>query len=164
MRGITVKGSLSAGMLGNHYRKCKNMREKTRWHALWLVKTGMPARKTAKVIGSCERSVRSWVHNYNQKGPEALKSRQIPGRKPKLNAKQTIQIDKLIQSQPPFSNRWTLKLLRWKIRDEFATTYTLSGVWYLIRRRLFRLKVPRPYNPKADKALQENFKKKRSNQ
>lgn len=159
MKGITVGGSLSIKELEDQFRKCRDSREKIRWQALRLVKMGMAARKAAKIIGCNEKSVRTWVSKYNNNGIDAMRNRKPPGRRPKLSIKQIIHVEKLIQTQPPFAARWTLRLLCHEVNNAFGVSYTPAGMWFLIKKRSFVLKVPRPYNPKAKKTTQETYKK-----
>ncbi len=63
-------------------------RTRERFLALYMIASGQTnATCWAAVIGREDESVINWVHNYNERGPEALTYRRSGGRAPFLAAK-----------------------------------------------------------------------------
>jgi hypothetical protein len=61
----------------------EHQRTRERWLALYMVASGQNnATQWAKEIGRTDDTVLSWVHCYNDKGPEALGYRHSGGRVP----------------------------------------------------------------------------------
>lgn len=165
MKPLVVEGRLSESELKKNYLKCKDKREKLRWHALWLGKRGMTAPQIADVVGRSAKSVRKWINRYNRGGAEAIRAVPNKGRSCRLNEKQLLKIEEWLQKPPSQRyGRWTGKLLREKIVEEFGISYSVDGIYYILRKRLYKLIKPRPYHPKVNREIQEKFKKKRLNQ
>jgi len=132
MRGLTINGKLEEADLKRLYQNTPDKRERIRWHALWLKKRGMNASQAAKVVGRSDKSVRKWVHWYNARGSERIKSKPQEGKEPKLNEKQLEQVDSWLEKGRPEGGRWTLKLLKEKILEELRLV-TLRIVMVLER-------------------------------
>lgn len=61
----------------------KHRRTRERWLALYMIASRQTnATQWAKELGRTDDTVLSWVHRYNDKGPEALSYRRSGGRVP----------------------------------------------------------------------------------
>jgi len=61
----------------------KHRRTRERWLALYMIASRQTnATQWAKELGRTDDTVLSWVHRYNDKGPEALGYRRSGGRTP----------------------------------------------------------------------------------
>lgn len=156
---LRVEGKLSTGELKGRYLRCDNHREKIRWHAMWLIKGGRRVSEVAEVVGRSQKQVCKWVRVYNKEGEEGMRDKPIPGRPPFLKEGQFEQLDLLLSSPPKQKSRWTGKAIREQILKSFKVEYSLDGIYYILHKKLYKLKSPRPYHYKQDKALQDVFKK-----
>ena len=105
------------------------------------------------------QSVRKWIQWYNNDGVDRIKARPNKGNTARLTEEQFNSIEEWLNS--PFQNggRWTGKILRQKILEDFKIDYSLDGIYYILHRRMYGLKRPRPHHPKINKQAQEDFKK-----
>ena len=159
MKALEVIGDLSAEELKGRYLGCKNKRERMRWHGLWLVKSGMNAPAVAKVVGRSVLTIRKWIRWYNQEGVNRIKARPNKGRTAWLSQEQFQAMETWLNNPAQQAGRWTGGLLKQKISEEFKIDYSLHGIYYILHRRMYRLKRPRPHHPKIDRQSQEDFKK-----
>jgi len=159
MKALRVNGKLSIEALKRRYLVSKDKRERIRWHSLWLIKSGLNAPSVAKVVGRDVKSVRKWTRWYNNAGEEMIKARLNKGKTARLTEEQFKMMEKWLETSAQNGGRWTGELLRQKILEAFKVDYSVDGVYYILHRRLYRVKRPRPYHPKINKREQESFKK-----
>jgi hypothetical protein len=78
--------------LTEHFRRCRDGRQKARWQALWLLsrpQEPFSAAQAAAVVGLSADGVRKLVHRYNASGPAAVaRHAGGQGRAPRLSAAQ----------------------------------------------------------------------------
>jgi transposase len=109
------------------------------------------------------QTLRDWVHRYNNKGVDGLKSEINPGRTPYLNVEQKAELKELVVKGPDPNLH---QVVRWRcldLREEVARRFSVNvhestiGKW-LRQLELTRLQ-PRPFHPKKNEEAQEEFKK-----
>jgi transposase len=167
MPPLTIKPHLTPEAVKQHYKSCKNPREKSYWHLIWLM---VNPRKTvlvteaAETVGFCENWARIIVHRYNKEGVDKFidKRRSNKGRAPLLNKKQQKELRELLtQKKPEDGGLWTApKVAKW-IQKKTKKSITSVGAWKWIRKAGFTLQVPRPKHiQSANEEEMVAFKKK----
>lgn len=152
---LRIEPHLTHVKLTEKYRTCKNAREKSYWHLIWLMddpKKIISVKEAAQTVGFCQRWARTLVHRYNEEGPKNFidKRKNNQGREAFLTAKQQKELKKiLIEKRPPDGGLWTgPKVAAW-IKKKTRKNITAVGAWKWIRKSGFTLQVPRPRNIKA---------------
>ena len=159
---LTVQTDLTPQQLAQLVRKQANPRVRQRLLAVRLVVMGKTVPQAAHSIGLKQRQTRTWIHRFNKYGLKGLYDQQRPGQPPKLPHKQQQAFRHRIQeSVKPSDGVCSLrgKDIQRILQKEFDAYYSLGGVYFLLHRLGFSCLVPRPSHPKADKELQEHFKK-----
>lgn len=142
------------------YKKCKDIRLRERYQAMYLSFT-YSWKEIADILGRDYRTILEWVELYNKYGLEGLKMDRPPGRPSSLSAEQLDELKKTVQMSPrklglPFSN-WSLKgICRW-IKDRFGIKYCKEGIRKVLSRLGFVCIKPRYVFILADKAEQKRF-------
>jgi transposase len=112
--------------------------EQRRLQAMALLKQGYCQSEVARQVGVTPGAVSQWVKAYRRDGPDALKAKVHPGRKPKLSKAQMRRLEKLLLKGATHhgfaTDLWTLARIVELIGKHFAVTYDPSGVWHLLRR------------------------------
>jgi transposase len=79
----TAKWSQTNADLLQLAMEAKHRRTRERWLALYMIASGQRnATQWAKEIGRTDDTVLSWVHRYNDQGPEGIGYRRTGGRVP----------------------------------------------------------------------------------
>jgi transposase len=132
-----------------------------RLRAVILAKQGDTAREIARALGCSRRAVQAWVAAYNRGGLEALPDRPHPGRTPHLPHDQEVRFLERIEA-PPRPEDGICESRGTDIRRiperEFASRYSLSGVYKLLHRLGYNDLMPRPQHPEASLEAQEYYK------
>jgi transposase len=110
----------------------------------------------ARVVGVHERNVQRWVRWYRDGGLAAVTAhrRQGPGKRAFLTVEQQRQV---CARAATGAFRTAAEVRRW-VAEQFGVAYTEGGMYALLRRLKIGPKVPRPSNPRADRAEQERWK------
>jgi transposase len=111
--------------------------EKRRRRAIELLKQGNTTLSdVARQVGASKSSVSRWQQAYHESGSKALRSKEIPGRPPKLSSEQKAQLEQVLLAGPLAAgyrtDLWTLKRIAEIIRKQFGTTYHPNHVWRLL--------------------------------
>ena len=131
--------------------------------ALALILEGHTRREAAEQAGMDRQTLRDWVLRYNADGVAGLRSIRIGGHPASLTDAQMAELKELtIKGPDPEKD----KVVRWRcvdLRDEVARRFTVTMSERTIGRWLRKLDLtrlqPRPFHPKKDAAVQEDFKK-----
>src|SRR5579862_8245716 len=83
------------------YRKAKKVREKQRYHALWLLTKGYKRAQVQEILGISKQALGDWVTTYHKVGLEGLADKPQPGNHHKLTLKQKQTIKELITTNTP---------------------------------------------------------------
>jgi len=140
------------------YKQEKDSQNRTRLHALWLLRTGRPMKEVAAVVGVHYRTLQRWVAWYRQGGiAEVLNHRHggHGGPQRRLNPQQEAE---LVAKAEAGEIRTIWDGVRWA-QEAHGVEYTYWGMRWVFARLGLKKKVPRPKSPKASAAEQAAWKK-----
>ncbi len=116
----------------------RRRRELVRLEAAGRFEQGVPAAEIAAELRVSERSVRRWRQAWQADGEAGLASRG-QAVQCRLDEQQLAALDAVLQAGPLAAGwtdqRWTLARVRDLVASKFRVTYTIPGIWYLLRRR-----------------------------
>jgi transposase len=139
------------------YQRERDPQVRTRLHSLWLLRCGWRLDRVAQVLGAHYRSVQRWVAWYREGGlPEVQKRRRgSQGPQPLLSPETEMRLaDEVATGR--FRTAWEIR--DW-IAEQYGASYTLGGIYSLLKRLKCRPKVPRPVHAKTDREVQAAWKK-----
>jgi transposase len=159
---IELKPHLTTAELRKRYRSCIKPQEKARWHALYLIATGVVAAEAARRVGRASSWITTLARRYNRDGATAV-ARQPSG---KLSHRATVdaelgkELDKALRSEAPDGGLWTgPKVAAWITARSGRAVHVTTG-WRTLKRLGFSLQTPRPANRRrACEGEQAEFKK-----
>lgn len=122
-KGLTLTGPHTRDDFFRLYKKCKDIRLRERYQALYL-SFSYGWKEIADIIGVSYETILEWVHLYNAEGLEGLLPDRPPGRPSALTDKQLSEVKDAVRQSPrslglKFSN-WTLGRLSGWIADRFG--------------------------------------------
>lgn len=113
--------------------------ERQRYHALILVTQGYSYREVGRILLVDEESISQWATHYQAAGLEGLKNHPDWGGEHAqrfLNAEQLAELKQTLAAEAmpgtKLGSGWTAKAIRKLIRDEYAVSYSKSGVRKLL--------------------------------
>jgi transposase len=116
----------------------RRRRELVRLEAAGRFEQDVPIAVIAAELRVSERSVRRWRQAWQAGGPAGLASRGQAAQC-RLDEQQLAVLDVALQAGPLAAGwedqRWTLARIRDLVASKFRVTYTIPGIWYLLRRR-----------------------------
>ena len=118
--------------------------------------------RIADQLHRCKSLVSKWQARYKTEGISGLYDKARSGRPPKLTKDQEDTLKAKIQSGPIEADDVSVfrgKSLRHLIENDFSKTYSISGLYALLKRLKFRRIKPRPRHEKNDKNLMDQWKK-----
>ncbi len=123
------------------------MLEAMRVSAVKRVEAGESPEAVAEGLAINRRTIYRWLEAFHYGGNDALKAKPVPGRPPKLTAKQMQRLSKLIRTKNPQQLKfefalWTLGLIRELIRCEFGVRLSEVSVGRLMKRLGFTAQRP----------------------
>jgi transposase len=111
--------------------------EARRRRAVALLDKGLGVREVARQIGCSPMSVSRWQAEVRARGPDALRPKPVPGRPPRVTARQRAKLLKLLlkgATAHGFStDLWTLPRVAEVIARTFGVRYHPAHVWKLLR-------------------------------
>ena len=145
------------GTLKAAYRSERRADVRPRLQALWLLHGGRGVREVAALVGVHERSVQRWVGWYRDGGVAGVRAHRPAGtgQPALLTAEQQAQLG---EQAATGAFRTAAEAQRW-VAAQFGVSYRPGGMYALLGRLRIHPKVPRPVNPKADRAVQAAWKK-----
>jgi len=105
-----------------------------------------------------------WAVAYARDGLDGLRPKPKRPRPSKLGAAQKAAVLSWLGAGETAGGEpvhWTLEGLRAAIADEFGVALCPAAIWAWLRKEGWGQRVPRPRHHKADRAAQDEFKKKR---
>ena len=142
-------------------------REELRIMAIKRVEAGESPEEVIKGYGFHRSSIYNWIARYREGGYEALKTKKITGRPPKLSGTQLQQLYKIITTNNPLQLQfefalWTREMISELIKDKFGIKLSVVSVGRLLKKMGLSPQKPlrRAYqqNEKlVDKWLQEDY-------
>jgi transposase len=113
--------------------------ERQRYHALILVTQGYSYREVGRILLVDEESISQWATLYQANGLEGLRNHRGWGGEHGqrlLNAEQLAELEQRLvtaaMSGTKVGSGWTAKAIRKLIRDQYAVSYSKSGVRKLL--------------------------------
>jgi transposase len=98
---------------------------------------GQKNREIAAALRVSERSVERWRRAWRQRGEAGVLSKGSPGR-PRLSDAQIARLERELERGPLVhgwaDQRWTLARIKTLIGRLFHVSYTVEGIWRLLRR------------------------------
>jgi transposase len=148
------------------YRGCRSGREKTHWQILWLLtRTAIPPTpaQVATQVGLTVAWVRTVLKRWNAMGPEGLVDRRVTnnGGQWKLTAEQQAELFDAPQRPPADGGLWTGPTVARYVRDRGGVVVCKQTGWEWLCRLGFSPQVPRPRNPRAATAAEQQVWKRR---
>ena len=139
------------------YQKERDSEVRTRLHGLWLLRCGWRLGMVTEVVGTHYRTVQRWVGWYREGGLPEVRRHKMggPGPQPLLSPEAEIQVSDAVATGR-FRTAWEIR--DW-IGQQYGVSYTVGGVYSLLKRLQCGPKVPRPVHAKADPELQAAWKK-----
>ena len=130
--------------------------------ALRYLQEGRSVKETALLLLKTEYTIREWIRLYEEGGIDGLLSiRPGRGRNAKLSTSEEahlkVEISNLTNSLK--GGRLRAQDIRELIKSKFKVEYGLSGIYPLLHRLDYSWITARSIHPKADKSLQDSFKK-----
>lgn len=161
---IRINDPYVAFVLQDEIRRSEEARYDHRLHAVLLVAKGMSCPSVADYLGDPERTVRSWIRNYNENGLQGLIENERAGRPPRLSSKQMEHISSVLRGIPEdvglIGGIWDGKSLSEFIRREYGVTLGTRQCQRLFKQLGFRMRKPRPMIARSKPEVQRAFKKK----
>lgn len=160
MEKIEIKGNLTKKDFLGLFKKCKDIRLRERYHALYLGFT-YDWKEIAEILGRDYETILEWVKSYNEFGVEGLKMDKPSGCKASLSSEELNQIKHDVQCLPrnfglKFSN-WNCKNLAWWIRKKFGKALCAERIRQILHALGFVLLKPSYKYVLADKAERKGF-------
>ena len=157
-RTLNIDWQHSTQQLRELYLSETDHQNRTRLHAIWLVRKGRPMAEVAEIIGFCYESVRRWMQGYRSGGLEKVRALRHGGSGGRTSRLSEEQQNQLIEHAEGGELRTISDGVRWA-REEAGVEYTYWGMRHVFERLDLKKKVPRQQSPKADPEEQEAWKK-----
>ena len=129
---VTWRESDTPEALKSVYQRERDPEVRTRLQGLWLLRCGWQLGTVAEATGTHYRSVQRWVAWYRQGGlPEVMGHKMGgPGRQPWLRLEEETQVSDAVATGR-FQAAWEVR--DW-IKQQYGASYTLGGVYNLLKR------------------------------
>jgi len=160
MEKVELKGKLTRFDFLRLYKKCKDVRLKERYHAMYLSFT-YDWKEIALILGRDYETILEWVKAYNEHGLAGLESDAPPGRPSSLTPEQQDELKRTVQCSPrsiglKFSN-WNCKNLAWLVRKMFGVVLCAERIRQILHALGFVLIKPAYRYVLADKRERQLF-------
>lgn len=153
----------SANQLDKMYREEKNPKAKVRLLAAIKRKEGQKLSDIADSVRHPLTTVGDWLRRMHMKGISRRYNIKQTGKPRRLSDGQIKEIDSIVSKLPSKENLpfaiWTTKLVRQFIEDRYHVKYKLRQTRNILSGIGMSPQKPRPMHRKANKGLQEAFKK-----
>ncbi len=160
MEKIEIKGNLKEKDFLVLYKKCKDIRLRERYQALYLG-FSFDWKTIAKIVGREYDTILDWVKAYNEYGLEGLEADKPKGRPASLSGEQLEQVKHDVQCSPrsfglKFSN-WNCKNLSWWVKKKFSVSLCAERIRQILHVLGFVLLKPSYRYVLADKTERKGF-------
>jgi transposase len=113
--------------------------EEIRIRAVQRVEAGESPEAVIRALGFGRTVIYAWLAKYHQRGMAALQAKPIPGRPPKLSARQLRWVYQTVTGKNPLQLRfefalWTRAMVRELIRERFGVRLSEVSVGRLLRK------------------------------
>lgn len=124
---------------------------------------GMPRCAAARLYGMSRNVLRIWVDRYNAQGVAGLRDRPRAGRRPQITPEQGAKPRERVLAVPDPARDGVVAFRLVDVHrvagKDFDVEASFTTVWREMKRQGLSWLSPRPQNPRADDAAQEDFKK-----
>lgn len=156
--------NINLNQLESFYRKEENSIAKIRLQAAIFRKKGKTLQEISQIVNYPLTTVGDWLRRLHNEGLERINSKKKSGRPSRLTKEKTEELKQTLRKSPqekelPYKV-WTTKLLAYYIEEKYNTHYQIRHIEKLVKKWGFSIKKARPEHQKANKELQEAFKKK----
>lgn len=157
-RKLQIEWHEDVERVGRLYRSEKDVQNRRRLHALWLVRQGRTMTEVAAIVGVDYRTLQEWLAWYRQGGLAAVLQHRHGGERARESRLSAEQAAELKAKADAGEIRRIADGVRWA-QETHQIEYSYWGMRYVFARLRLHLKVPRPRNPKASELEQEAWKK-----
>lgn len=163
---LPIVAHLSPEEVARRYRACRSGVEKTHWQVLWLLTRSAEPPTPAAVaaqVGLTPAWVRTILKRWNADGPDGLADRRpaTNGGRPKLSDEQRAELFEALQGRPADGGLWSGPKVAAYVRDRWGVSVCPQTGWEWLTGLGLSLQVPRPRNPKAATAEEQQEWKRR---
>ena len=157
-QGIQIEWEHSEAELRELYHAEKDVNRRSRYHALWLVRSGRSAQEVSDILDVHYRTLRRWLYWYRDGSLVEVENR-LPGQAGGVEAYLSEAQEDQLRAAADAGQFHTARDIQNWIDDQWQIEYTHKGIYSLLERLDIVWKVPRPANPKADESQQDDWKK-----
>ena len=146
------------------YKQEHNAKAKLRLQACMMRKKGQTLEEISHALEYPLTTVGDWMRRIHQEGLHRVNSKRQTGRPAHLTLAQKEELENILEQSPvqqglPYKV-WTAPLLASFIGQQYHVQYKLRRIEQLVHEIGFNFLKARPEHKKANKKLQEDFKKK----
>lgn len=146
------------------YNMEKDAKAKLRLLAAIQRKEGKTLDDISSYLQKPKTTIHDWLQRIEHKGLKNLYDIKQSGKPPRLSKNQLKELENIL-SDPPLKNGlpfvlWVTNLVQYIILKKFNKKFEVRQVRNIIKKINFTLQIPRQEHRKANKELQEDFKKK----
>lgn len=162
MEELKLKGPHKRRHFLRLYKKCRDVRLRERYHAMYLSFT-YSWREISEILGRKYETVLEWAQAYNEHGIEGLKMDKPSGRPSSLTHEQLSALKETVKVSPrkqgfDFSN-WSCKRIRAFIVERFVVKLSVERIRQLMHKLGFVLIKPSYKYVLADRNERNAFKR-----
>lgn len=163
-KGTDFMQKVSLKKIEKLYHQERNAKSKIRLQCAILRKNGKTIEEISDVTRKPKTTISDILNRFEKKGIIAKDAVKQMGQPKRLSDFQSKKLRRMLEKKPiekgfPFVV-WTTKLVGYAIKKIFGVIYSLRQVRNLLKKFMFSLQKQRPEHIKANKKLQEKFKKK----
>lgn len=137
--------------------------ERRRHRAMRLLKEGRTLSAVARMVGAAASAVWQWRENKRHRGKAGLKAKPVPGRPPKLNARQRKRLPQVLlrgaQAYGYRTDLWTCARVAAVIEKEFGVRYHRAHVSRLLAQCGWSCQKPERRAVERDEEAIEHWKR-----
>ncbi|MGH8002572.1 MAG: winged helix-turn-helix domain-containing protein [Brasilonema sp.] len=160
---IDIIPHLDYAELTQRYRRCRDVKERSRWLVIRLLsrpEKPMKVEQVAQITGFSPDWVRKIARRYNVLGAEGIVDghRKSPGGKHKaLTSEQLKELFEKLQLPPEDGGLWSGPKVGELIKQQFGIRVHRVTAWDYLKRLGFSLQVPRPLHERSATPEQRAF-------
>lgn len=162
-RKASLKPHLTVTELKAGYLDCHKAADARRWQLVWLVARGQPISKSARLVGYSLNHAHRVIQNYNRRGADAIKDGRTQNqicRRSLLSPSEVNELRDVLHHPPADGGLWTgPKVALWIAQKIGRDKVHPQRGWDYLKKIGLTLRIPRRRHAKANKAAQEEFKK-----
>lgn len=162
-KGNDFLQNISKEELKKLYRNEKKVKAKLRLLAAIQRKEGKTLDDISSYLQKPKTTIHDWLQRIENKGLKNLYDVKQPGKPPRLNKNQLIELEAIL-NEPPLKQGmpfvlWITNLVQYIILKKFNKKFEVRQIRNIVKKINFTLQIPRQEHRKANKKLQEEFKK-----